>query len=56
MQSTAQEFIRAIRLLPPCLRTEVLNLPDNVTNEAEEIRLCIGRSPTMVLPNGEIEI
>lgn len=56
MQSTAQEFIRAIRLLPPCLRTEVLNLPDNVTNGAEEIRLRIGRSPTMVLPDGEIEI
>ena len=56
MQTAAQEFIRAVRLLPPCLRTEVLNLPDNMTNSAEEIRLRIGRSPTLVLPNGEAEV
>lgn len=56
MQTVAQEFIRAVRLLPPCLRTEVLNLPDNMTNSAEEIRLRIGRSPTLVLPNGEAEV
>ena len=56
MQTAAQEFIRAVRLLPPNLRTEVLNLPDNVTNQAEEIRLRNGRSPTMVLPNDEVEI
>lgn len=56
MQNTAQEFIRAVRLLPPCLRAEVLNLPDNVTNGAEEIRLRVGRAPTMVLSDGEIEI
>ena len=56
MQTAAQEFIRAVRLLPPCLRTEVFNLPDNMTNSAEEIRLRIGRSPTLVLPNGEAEV
>ncbi|MBP8639548.1 MAG: stage III sporulation protein AB [Oscillospiraceae bacterium] len=56
MQTAAQEFFRAVRLLPPSLRSEVLDLPDNFTNGAEEIRLRIGRSPTIVLPNGEVEI
>ncbi len=55
-QNAAQEFLRAVRLLPPCLRSEVLNLPDNMMNGAEEIRLRIGRSPTMVMSDGEIEI
>lgn len=55
-QNTTQEFIRAVRLLPPCLRSEVLNLPDNMTDSAEEIRLRIGRSPTMVMSDSEIEV
>ena len=56
MQTATQEFIRAVRLLPPSLRSEVLDLPDKFTNGAEEIRLRIGKSPTIVLPSGEVEI
>ncbi len=56
MQNTAQEFIRAVRLLPPCLRAEVLNLSDEYVGTAEEIRLRTGRAPTLVLAQGETEI
>ncbi len=56
MTSTVQEFIRAARLLPPCLRTEVLNLPDGATDRAEEIRLRVGRAPTLVVSGDEVEI
>jgi len=55
-QTAAQEFIRAVRLLPPCLRSEVLNLPDKMMDGAEEIRLRIGKSPTIVLSDSETEI
>ncbi|PKM74094.1 MAG: stage III sporulation protein AB [Firmicutes bacterium HGW-Firmicutes-16] len=56
MTNTIQEFIRAARLLPPCLRTEVLNLPDGATDRAEEIRLRVGRAPTLVVSGDEVEI
>lgn len=56
MNDTAHEFIRAARLVPPCLRSELLALSDSMTNKAEEIRLRAGRAPTLVLPEGEIEI
>ncbi|MFB0919671.1 MAG: ATPase, T2SS/T4P/T4SS family [Oscillospiraceae bacterium] len=56
MTNTVQEFIRAARLLPPCLRTEVLNLPEDAIDKAEEIRLRAGRAPTLVLAGDEIEI
>lgn len=56
MQNTAQEFIRAVRLLPPCLRSEVLNLSDELISTAEEIRLRVGKAPTVVLAKGETEI
>lgn len=52
----SQEFLRAARLLPPSLRTEVLNLPDSITENAEEIRLRSGRPPTAVIGDDEIEI
>ena len=55
-QSETKEFIRAARLLPPCLRSEVLNLPENVTDKAEEIRLRAGRAPTLVISGDETEI
>lgn len=53
---TAQEFFRAARLLPPCLRTEVLNLPDDVAEGAEEIRLRTGRTPSVVIADDEVQI
>ena len=56
MTNTVQEFIRAARLLPPCLRAEVLNLPEDATDKAEEIRLRVGRAPTLVIDGDEIEI
>ncbi len=56
MTNTVQEFIRAARLLPPCLRAEVLNLPEDATDKAEEIRLRAGRAPTLVIAGDEIEI
>ena len=52
----SQEILRAARLLPPSLRTEVLNLPESIINGAEEIRLRAGRSPTVVIGDTEIEI
>ncbi len=54
--NTAQEFIRAVRLLPPCLRSEVLDLPVSMTDAAEEIRLRVGRTPSLVLDGDETEI
>jgi len=54
--NTTQEFIRAVRLLPPCLRSEVLELPASVTGAAEEIRLRVGRAPALTLEGDEIEI
>ena len=56
MTNTVQEFIRAARLLPPCLRTEVLNLPEDETDKAEEIRLRAGRAPALVISGQELEI
>ena len=56
MQTTQQEFLRAVRLLPPCLRSEVLELPERLTDGAEEIRLRAGRAPALVLSGGELEI
>ncbi|MEG1190574.1 MAG: stage III sporulation protein AB [Oscillospiraceae bacterium] len=50
------EFIRAARLLPPNLRSAVLALPTELCEEAEELRLRVGRAPTAVLARGEIEI
>lgn len=51
-----QEILRAARLLPPSLRTEVLNLPESITAGAEEIRLRAGRPPALVIEDTEIEI
>ncbi|MEA4895335.1 MAG: stage III sporulation protein AB [Oscillospiraceae bacterium] len=56
MTSSVQEFLRAARLLPPCLRAEVLNLPENATDRAEEIRLRAGRPPSLVVSGDEVEI
>ena len=55
-QCNTQEFLRAARLLPPGLRSEVLNLPEWLTDGAEEIRLRTGRAPTLVLSGSETEI
>jgi stage III sporulation protein AA len=54
--NTAQEFIRAVRLLPPALRSEVLDLPISMTDSAEEIRLRVGRTPSLTLDGDEAEI
>lgn len=54
--NTTQEFIRAVRLLPPCLRSEVLELPVSMTDTAEEIRLRVGRTPSLTLDGEETEI
>ena len=51
-----QEILRAARLLPPSLRTEVLNLSESITAGAEEIRLRTGRPPAVVVGDTEIEI
>jgi len=56
MQNAAQEYLRAVRLLPPGLRAEFLGLSDEVVEKAEEIRLRAGRAPTVVLDGGETEI
>jgi len=56
MQTAQQEFLRAVRLLPPCLRSEVLELPERLTDGAEEIRLRAGRAPALVIAGGETEI
>ncbi len=55
-QNPTQEFLRAARLLPPCLRSEVLNLPESATDGAEEIRLRAGRAPSLVISGSEVEI
>lgn len=54
--NATQEFIRAVRLLPPGLRTEVLTLPESVAESAEEIRLRAGKAPTVVVNGQELEI
>lgn len=54
--NTAQEFIRAVRLLPPTLRSEVLELPLSMTDAAEEIHLRVGRTPSLTLDGDETEI
>ncbi|MDR1132162.1 MAG: stage III sporulation protein AB [Oscillospiraceae bacterium] len=56
MQSVSQEFLRAIRLVPPKLRTEMLALSGAAVAGAEELRLRIGRPPALVVSGSEIEI
>ena len=56
MPNSAQEFLRAARLLPPCLRSEVLNLSESETDGAEEIRLRAGKAPSLVISGSEVEI
>ncbi|NLH00718.1 MAG: stage III sporulation protein AB [Clostridiales bacterium] len=56
MPTASQEFLRAARLLPPCLRAEALNLPDSIINGAEEIRLRTGRAPSVIIGGEEIEV
>ncbi|MEG0941014.1 MAG: stage III sporulation protein AB [Oscillospiraceae bacterium] len=51
-----QEFNRAARLLPPSLRSGVLELSEGIMSGAEELRLRAGRAPTAVLANQEVEI
>lgn len=51
--SVSEEFVRAARLLPPGLRCEILALPAEITQRAEELRLRAGRAPGLVLDGKE---
>lgn len=55
-QKSSQEFIRAVRLLPSSLRLAALELPQNVTEKAEELRLRAGAAPSVVVGEKELEI
>lgn len=55
MQNAAQEFLRAARLLPPCLRAELLGMDTGLADSVEEIRLRAGRPPALVIGGREIE-
>ncbi len=55
-QKSSQEFIRAVRLLPSSLRLAALELPQSVTENAEELRLRTGCAPSVVAYDKELEI
>lgn len=49
-----QEFMNAAKLLPPELRLAVRDLPEEIINGAEELRLRVGQAPTAVVGDREI--
>lgn len=54
--SSSEEFLSAARLLSPGLRCEMLELPTEITDRAEEIRLRAGRAPSLVVDGNELDI
>lgn len=51
-----QEFLRAVRLLPPNLRECALGVSPQIAENAEEIRLRAGKAMCFVIGNKEIEV
>ena len=49
-------FERAAELLPPVIRKSALAMPADVRNTAQELRLRLGRTPSVSLPDGEKSI
>ncbi|MGI5978485.1 MAG: stage III sporulation protein AB [Oscillospiraceae bacterium] len=56
ISSDQEEFLRAARLLPPGLRCELLTLPESVRSGAEELRLRVGRAPSIVIRGDELSV
>ena len=54
--SVSEEFARAARLLPPGLRGALLQLPGELTDRAEELRLRAGRAPSVVAGGDELTV
>lgn len=50
-----QEFLRAVRLLPPNLREIAMSVPQGVAENAEEIRLRAGKPMCFVVGDKEVE-
>lgn len=51
-----EEFLCVVRLLPPGLRCEMLELPAEIADRAEEIRLRTGRVPSLVVNGDELPV
>ncbi|NCC67677.1 MAG: hypothetical protein EOM14_05705, partial [Clostridia bacterium] len=51
---TENEYLRAVRLLPPSLRDIALSIPPDAEASAEEIRLRTGGPLCVVTAGGEI--
>lgn len=51
-----ESYRQAIQVLPEPLRTCALHVDEQCMTQAEEIRLRMGRVPTLVLPEGEKEL
>ena len=47
-QQSKEEYVRAVRLLPPSLRNAALELPGEILERAEEFRLRVGRPASLV--------
>jgi len=56
ISSGSEEFLRAARLLPPGLRCEMLALPPEIRDRAEELRLRAMRAPSIVLGGDELPV
>ncbi len=55
-QQQTQEYLRAVRLLPPNLRQSAIDMPGFVMEKAEEFRLRAGKPATALVMGKEIEI
>ena len=56
MEDHSKAFDQAAEILPQEVRRCVLALPEQVKDRAEEIRLRLGRRPTVLLPDGELSV
>ncbi|MDR0838406.1 MAG: stage III sporulation protein AB [Oscillospiraceae bacterium] len=53
MNTSDKNYTAALRLLPPEMRERAALLPPERQSAAEELRLRVGHSPTVLLPGGE---